>query len=84
MDYGSTPINATFTIGSTSTTVNIPLTKDNIAEELEKFDITIAIPSSFKDQVILGDVTNAFGTIIDNTSKNNILLLLIIFVSLCC
>jgi len=83
VDYDSTPITATFTIGSTSTTVNIPVTKDNIAEELETFDITIVIPSSFKDQVILGDVTNAFGTIIDNTSKI-ILLILIIFPSLYC
>ena len=69
MDYNSTPINATFTIGSTSTTVNVPVIKDNIVEELETFNITIVIPSSLKDQVILGNITNAVGNIIDNTSK---------------
>ena len=83
MDYDSTPVTATFTAGSISTTVNVPVTKDNIVEEFETFDITIAIPSSLKDQVLQGDVTNAVGTIIDNSSKK-ILLRLTIFASLCC
>ena len=72
MDYDSTPITATFTIGSTSTTVNVPVIKDDIVEESETFNLAFTIPSSLKDQVKLGDVTDAVGTIIDNTSKKYI------------
>ena len=61
----------------------MPVTEDNIVEELETFNLTLSIPSSLKDQVILGDVTDAVGNIIDNTSKKY-LLDLIIFASLYC
>ena len=61
----------------------MPVTEDNIVEESETFNLTLSIPLSLKDQVILGDVTDAVGNIIDNTSKKN-LLDLIIFASLCC
>ena len=71
MDYNSTPITSTFTIGSTSTTVNVPVIEDNIVEELETFDITFTIPSSLRDRVMLGTITKAMCSITDNTSKKS-------------
>ena len=69
MDYDSTPFNATFTAGSTSTIVNVPVIKDNIAEQIETFDLIFIIPPSLKDQIIPGNITKADGNIIDTTSK---------------
>ena len=69
MDYDSTTITATFTAGSTSTTVNVPVIMDNIAERPEEFDLTLTIPSSLTGQVISGNIINAVGIITDNTSK---------------
>ena len=69
MDYDSNSLTAIFTAGSTSTTVNVPVTNDNIVEGPETFDLTFTIPSSLGGQVILGTITNANGNIIDNTSK---------------
>ena len=69
MDYNSTSLNTTFIAGSTSTTVNVPVIKDDIVEGLETFDLTFTIPSSFGEQVIPRIITNAVGNIIDNTSK---------------
>ena len=71
MDYDSTSITATFTIGSTSTTVDIPVIKDNIVEGLETFDITFTIPSSLRDRVMLGTVIKAMCNITDNASKES-------------
>ena len=73
MDYDSAPLTATFTAGSTSTTVNVPVINDNIAEELEKFDLSFTIPSSLESQVISGAITKAVGNITDNTSKKKLL-----------
>ena len=70
MDYDSTPLNATFTAGSTSTTVNVAVIKDDIAEVSETFDLNFTIPSSLKDQIMPGNIANAVGNITtDNTSK---------------
>ena len=69
MDYTSTPITATFTAGTTSTTIDVPVTRDNVAEGQELFDIGLTIPSSLSGDVVLGSVTAASGSIIDNTGK---------------
>ena len=69
MDYDSTPFNATFTAGSTSTIVNVPVIKDNIAEGSETFNLNFIIPSSLKDQIMPGTITEAVGNITDKTSK---------------
>ena len=69
VDYTSTPINATFHIGTTSTTINVPLTNDSIAETSETFDLKFTIPSSLSDQVISGNIKTAVGNITDDTSK---------------
>ena len=69
MDYDSTPINATFTVGTTRAMVNIPVIVDNIVEEPEMFDLSFTIPSS----VIPGAIATATGTITDDTSKKILL-----------
>ena len=69
MDYTSTPINATISAYTTSTTINVPVTKDNIAEESETFDLTFIILPSLSGQVIPGKITTAVAIITDDTSK---------------
>ena len=66
MDYTSNPINATFTAGTNSTTINIPVNKDDIVEGTEMFNLHIIIPSSLKD-VILGKQNTAIVHIYDST-----------------
>ena len=68
MDYTSTPITATFTAETTSTTINVPVSTDDIAEKAETFDLTITIPSSLS-RVVSGDITTVVGIITDTTSK---------------
>ena len=69
VDYTSTPIDATFAANTTSTTINVPVSKDNIAEESETFNLTLTIPPSLSSQVIPGKITKAVGVITDDTSK---------------
>ena len=69
MDYDSTPLNVTFTAGSTSTIVNVPVIKDDIAEQIESFNLIFIIPPSLKDQIIPGNITKADVIIIDTTGK---------------
>ena len=70
VDYTSTPIYATFAASTTRTTINVPVSKDNIAEQSETFDLTFTIPSSLRSQVIPGYITKAVGRITDNTSRS--------------
>ena len=69
MDYDSTPINATFTAGTTRAMVNVPLINDNIVEAVETFHLIFTIPSSLQGQVISGATTTATGIITDDDSK---------------
>ena len=69
MDYTSTPITATFTAGTNSTTINISVKKDNIVEESETFNLSLTISTSLNDRVTLGDISTATVTITDDTSK---------------
>ena len=66
MDYTSTAINAIFTAKTNSTTINIPVTMDNIVEGTEMFNLKIIIPSSEED-VILGKQGTAIVHIYDST-----------------
>ena len=59
MDYTST--------GTTSTTINIPVTNDSIVEEPESFNLSFSIPSSLSEVVVPGSINSAIGTITDNT-----------------
>jgi len=69
VDYNSTPITATFTAGTTSTTVNVPVNNDNIVEKSEMFDLNFIIPSSLSGRVMSGTITKAVGNITDDTGK---------------
>ena len=51
------------------TTIDVPVTKDDIAEEMESFNLTLSIPSSLRGRVIPGDIVTATATIIDETGK---------------
>jgi len=82
VDYNSTPINATFSAGTTSTTVNVPVTNDSIAEKSETFDLDFIIPSSLSGRVIPGTITEAVGNITDDTGKLRIRSEYIVFLSL--
>ena len=73
VDYTSAPINATFPVGSTSTTVVVPVSKDNILEERETFNLNFSIPSSLNGQIVPGNITTATGIVVDDTSKNKLL-----------
>jgi len=66
VDYASTSITATFTTGTNSTTINIPVTMDDIVEGTEMFNLGIIIPSSTED-VILGKQNTAIVHIYDST-----------------
>ena len=69
MDYSSTPVAATFVAETNTTTINIPLTIDDIAEQSETFDLNFIIPSSLSGRIISGSITNAIVNITDNTGK---------------
>ena len=68
MDYTSTPINATFPAGVNNTTVDIPVTVDNIVEENETFQVEIFIPVPAKYAVEPGNPSKASVTITDSSS----------------
>ena len=78
MDYESTLISATFTAGSTNTTVNISIITDNIVENPELFGIQLNITDTlmFKNQIILGN--DGICVIEDNTSKKHLLYLVLL------
>jgi len=67
VDYTSTPITATFTAGTTSTTVNVPVTMDTIIEPDETFDLSFTIPVFLRGDVVPGSITTATGTIDDDS-----------------
>ena len=69
VDYDSNPINATFSAGSTSAMVNVPVTMDGIVERTETFGLSFTIPSSLHGQVMEGAITTAVAIITDDTSK---------------
>ena len=69
MDYDSTPITATISAGTASTTVNVPLINDSIVEGPETFNLSITISPSLSGQVELGTIIEAIGNIIDDTGR---------------
>ena len=69
MDYNSNPITTTFLAGAITTTVRVPVTRDNIAEQPETFNLSFTIPQQFASVVDPGTITTAVGNITDDTSK---------------
>ena len=57
------------------TTIDVPVTMDNTAEEMETFNLNLSIPSSLSGRVTPGNITTATATIIDDTGKIELLLL---------
>ena len=57
------------------TTIDVPVTGDNIAEEMETFNLNLSIPPLLSGRVTPGNITTATATIIDDTGKIELLLL---------
>ena len=68
MDYTSTPITATFTAGTTSTRIDIPVTMDDIVERTETFQLQLSLPLSMKYAVKLTHPNRVTAVIIDSSS----------------
>ena len=69
MDYTSTPIPATFAAGTANTTVNVPVTEDEILEPFETFELTFTVPSMLSTRVLVGNPNASTGNIIDSNGK---------------
>ena len=69
VDYDSNPIIALFNAGVNTTTIIIPVINDNITEETETFNLSLTNLSSPTGQVVLGSISKATGSIVDDTSK---------------
>ena len=69
MDYTSDPITATFPAGTTTTTINVPVTRDSIFEQPETFDLSFTIPTPPIGPVVPGTITSAVGIINDDIRK---------------
>ena len=57
------------------TTIDVPVTKDNIAEEMEIFNLNLSIPSSLSGRVTPGNITTATATITDDTGKIDLVII---------
>ena len=69
VDYNSTPINATFVVGSTNATINVPVTRDSILEQSETFRLNLIIPASIRGRIHPGSSSTATGNISDSNGK---------------
>ena len=68
VDYTSTSITATFPAGINSTTVNIPVIRDNIVERNETIQLEIYLPVPAKYAVETGNPSKATAIITDSSS----------------
>ena len=66
VDYTSTPITATFAAETNVTTINVPVTMDDVIEGTEMFDLNIMKPSS-ESNITLGEKSTAIVYIYDST-----------------
>ena len=69
VDYDNTMLTATFGSGVTKIKVRVPVTRDNIVEGREEFDLFLTVPSSLGPAITAIDKTRAVGVIVDSTSK---------------
>ena len=67
VDFDSNQLTATFTGGSSMSSVRVPVTVDNIVEMTEEFTLTLTVP--MLRGITLGSITMATGMIVDTTSK---------------
>jgi len=69
VDYTSTSLLATFSVGTNKTEISIPISEDSVIEKDEEFDLIFTIPLSISDVIIAGTEMIATGVIIDSTGK---------------
>ena len=74
VDYTSVLLNVTFSVGDIYQLFNISLTNDNILEQSEQFEVVIKAIHLVGEQqpippVVLGAITVANGTILDDDGK---------------
>ena len=69
MDYTSTPLLVTFSVGTTRIEISVPITEDDIIEPLEELELIFTIPLSISDVIIAGTEMTATGVIIDSTGE---------------
>ena len=72
-DYVASNITATIIAGNTGTKIYIPITNDSHVEELETFNLNIAIPSSLSPsldgRLYVGGIPTAIGRIFDRSGE---------------
>ena len=71
-DFGSGPFIASFPAGSTTSSVNVPITDDQLQEGDETFAAQLQIPSNVPDTVVRGENVVAQVVIEDNEEVINI------------
>ena len=65
-DFGSGPFTASFPAGSTTSSVNVPITDDQLQEGDDTFAAQLQIPSNVPDTVVRGENAVAQVVIEDN------------------
>ena len=72
-DYVASNMTATIIAGNTCAKIYIPITNDSHVEELETFNLNLAIPSSLPPlldgRISVGDITTAIGRIFDRSGE---------------
>ena len=76
IDFHSAPQTVTICAGTSSSTINITMTNDNIVEGNETFSMSLTVPLSLSPGITTGAITSATVTIIDTSSE--------LFVTLLC
>ena len=74
VDFVSDPMTATFTAGSTTSSVSFPIVLDNLVEPSETFDVSLMVPSSLRPSITAGSPQSAVVTITDSTGTVDVIL----------
>jgi len=69
VDYTTTPLPATFFVGTNKTEISIPINEDHIIETDEEINLIFTIPLSISNLIIAGTEMIATGVIIDSTGE---------------
>ena len=69
MDFNSSIQTVTIAAGFNISTMNIPVTNDDIVEGGETFNMSLSVPFSLGPEITTGTITSAIVTIIDTTSE---------------
>ena len=68
MDYNSRTITATFSPGTTSTTITVPVMNDDVVEGAELFELRLSVDDSSAEFAQVGNRNTATAQIIDSSS----------------